>query len=286
MQDVKISKITHSTKPIRSDMGVLDSLTESIREHGLIEPIVVRAKEDEFEVVAGNRRFEACKSLGWKTVACRIVELTEKEAFEVSLVENLQRDALNPIEEAKAFKSYVKDYGYGGVSELARKIGKSQEHVSKRLQLLRLPREVQQQIIRRRITPSTAYELCCLDTQHVENLLEEVLQRKMSLRDVRKVVRNYQETSNQEMDSSQLFSSHSVVEEQLARQGVRRLQQSIISLKTCMAEFDQIINGMDNHWILKEILIQERRFLHDRIDVLLRLRSKVSRNELEAPISA
>lgn len=99
----------------------------SIQQKGLLEPIVVRPVEKAFEVVAGNRRFEACKKLGWRSIPCHVVELDDKEAFEVSILENVQRETLNPIEEGRAYRNYVDECGYGGESELARKIGKSQE---------------------------------------------------------------------------------------------------------------------------------------------------------------
>ena len=107
---------------------------------GLLEPIVVRPVENGSEVVAGNRRLEACRRLKMHRIPCHIVELDDREAFEVSLVENVQHETMNPVDEARAFKRYVDDYGYGGVSELARKIDKSQEYVSNRLRLLKLPK--------------------------------------------------------------------------------------------------------------------------------------------------
>ena len=106
-------------------------LTSSIRQQGLLEPIVVRPLDDGFEVVAGNRRLDACKKAGMRKISCNILYLSDKEAYEVSLIENVQHKTLDAIEEAEAFKSYVEEYGYGGESELASRIGKSQQvHIS------------------------------------------------------------------------------------------------------------------------------------------------------------
>jgi ParB family chromosome partitioning protein len=91
----------------------------------LLQPIIVRPKDDHFQIIAGNRRYEACKRLGLKKILCHIVELDDKEAFEVSIAENVQRKNLTPIDEAKTFQSYASKFGWGGMSDLARKIGKS-----------------------------------------------------------------------------------------------------------------------------------------------------------------
>jgi len=144
---------------LRSDLGQLDELIASIEEKGLLEPIVVRPVEDGFEVVAGYRRLEACKRLGWRRIPCHIIELDDREAYEVSLIENLQHKSLDPIEEALAFKRYVEEYGYGSVTELARRIEKSPSYVSRMIALLSLPDDVREELVRRRKSPSIAQEL-------------------------------------------------------------------------------------------------------------------------------
>ena len=111
-----------------------ESLIISIREHGLIQPILIRPLSHGFEIVAGHRRYQACKSLRWRFIPCKIREMTNKQAFEIQLSENIQRKSMDPIEEAEAFRRYVIDFGWGGVSDLAKKIGKSEEYVSHRIQ--------------------------------------------------------------------------------------------------------------------------------------------------------
>jgi ParB family chromosome partitioning protein len=278
-REIDAALIEKSSRDLRSDKGALDGLAESIRDNGLIQPIVVRSRGKRFEVVAGNRRFEACKRLGHKSIPCEVLALTDQEAFEVSLVENIQRKTLNPIEEAEAFRRYVDDFGYGGVSELAKKVGKSQEHVSKRLQLLKLPKAVQEDIIRRRITPSTAYELCCVDTEYAENLAEEILREDLSLREVRRVMRTYKDAqaSGRGNASFSEYGDSSTLEAR-ERRIERGLKQCIVSLKMSMNEFDQTIDRLDDEWLTKELLLQHRVQLHEQIDALLQMRSKMRRN--------
>ncbi|MGA9150979.1 MAG: ParB/RepB/Spo0J family partition protein [Candidatus Nitrosopolaris sp.] len=111
------------SKNIRHNVPDTEELAKSIQQKGLLQPILVRTLDGYFEIVAGNRRFCACKALGWKKIACHIIELVDKQAFEVSLVENIQRKTISPLDEANAFKAYVSDFGWGGVSDLASKIG-------------------------------------------------------------------------------------------------------------------------------------------------------------------
>jgi len=126
-------------------------LAASMRQHGLLHPIIVRPVEDGFEIVAGNRRFEACKLLRWKYVPAKVRELSEKGAFELQLIENIQRMTFNPIDEARAFKKYTIEFGWGGESDLARIISRSEQFVSNRIQLLRLPKAIIDEITQNRL---------------------------------------------------------------------------------------------------------------------------------------
>src|SRR6476620_433368 len=110
IEDLNILEIRSPLNQLRI-VDELDDLVRSISQKGLLQPIIVRTIENTnpYEIVAGFRRFSACKKLGRRKIACQIVELTDKEAFEVSIMENVQRKTLNPMEEAKAFKTYVCD---------------------------------------------------------------------------------------------------------------------------------------------------------------------------------
>src|SRR5919106_362647 len=114
-----------------ADRAETPELIDSIRKNGLLHPIIVRTRGKFFEIIAGCRRYDACKKLGLRKIICHVVELDDKSAFEVSLIENIQRKSLDPIEEARAFKSYVDNYGWGGLTELASKISKSTAYVCK-----------------------------------------------------------------------------------------------------------------------------------------------------------
>ena len=158
--DLNLSELRPPLNQIRK-IDNLNGLMRSILENGLLQPIIVRIINDKnhYEIVAGYRRYSACKKLGWKKIPCQIVDLTDIEAFEISIVENVQRKTLNPLDEAKAFKKYVYDNGWGSASELATKLGKSVPYITKRIMLLDLPSDVTRAINENLLVPSIAEEL-------------------------------------------------------------------------------------------------------------------------------
>jgi ParB family transcriptional regulator, chromosome partitioning protein len=165
----------------------MELLASSIREHGLLQPILIRPLSHGFEIVAGHRRFQACRSLHWRFMSCKIREMSDRQAYEIQLTENIQRKSMDPIEEAEAFKKYVVDFGWGAVSELARKIGKSEEYVSHRLQLLKLPEDVRQQITLNRLNVSQAIELTNLDSTKQSEILERIISEGLTVREIREM---------------------------------------------------------------------------------------------------
>jgi ParB family transcriptional regulator, chromosome partitioning protein len=165
----------------------IEFLASSIREHGLLQPILIRPLSHGFEIVAGHRRFQACRSLHWRFMSCKIREMSDRQAYEIQLTENIQRKSMDPIEEAEAFKKYVVDFGWGAVSELAKKIGKSEEYVSHRLQLLKLPEDVRQQIMLNRLNVSQAIELTNLDSTKQSEILDRIISEGLTVREIREL---------------------------------------------------------------------------------------------------
>src|SRR5215216_3625088 len=159
IEDIQADVIRPFKYNYRYGNGELDSLSRSIRQKGLLQPILVRNRESYYEIIAGHRRYEACKKLGWKKIICHIVELDDKDAFEVSLIENIQRKSLNAIEEAHAYKKYISNFGWGGISDLALRVGKSPSYIDKRVRLLDLPANILDLICDSSIKASTAEEL-------------------------------------------------------------------------------------------------------------------------------
>jgi ParB-like chromosome segregation protein Spo0J len=136
--------------------------------------------------VAGHRRFQACKLLRWKTIPAMVKDVSDKDAFEIQLVENIQRKTLDPIEEAQAFKLYVRDYGWGGVTYLAETIMKSEQYVSSRIQLLKLPQNVKDKVKSGELKVSHAFELLGLEGKSLENMSDDIINKNMSVKDIRR----------------------------------------------------------------------------------------------------
>ncbi|HEU4443418.1 MAG TPA: ParB/RepB/Spo0J family partition protein [Nitrososphaeraceae archaeon] len=161
-------------------------LSRSIKKHGLLQPIIVRPISRGFEIVAGHRRFQACKLLRWKTIPAIVKDVSDKDAFEIQLVENIQRKTLDPIEEAHAFKLYVRDYGWGGVTYLAETIMKSEQYVSSRIQLLKLPLNVIDRVKSGELKVSHAFELLGIEGKSLENMSDDIINKNMSVKDIRR----------------------------------------------------------------------------------------------------
>ena len=119
----------------------LNELAESIKEHGIIQPIVVRKKEKKYEIIAGERRFRAAKLAGLKEVPAIVKEMTEQQMMEVAILENLQREDLTPIEEAEAYSSLIENLNFTQ-DMLAKRLGKSRPHIANHIRLLQLPEDV------------------------------------------------------------------------------------------------------------------------------------------------
>lgn len=257
----------------------------SIIDKGLLEPIVVRPMSDGFEVVAGNRRFEACKKLKISRVPCHIVELDDKEAYEVSLTENLQRRTLNPIEEGRSFKKYVDELGYGSASELARRIGKSPSYVSRRIALLKLPKRIQNDLLLRGAKLWMAQELLPLNkTEHTSEVLAEfIVDSNITNRNrVRRLVKHLKE--NDAMGDDEEYTPYSPnvqTAEMRAHTIDRALARCIASTKQNMARFDDALTVLDDKepksWVVRESLLWQRRLMNSQVDDLVRLRKRFRR---------
>ena len=267
MGDIDISKIRQS-KNIRQIVSDTDELAKSIEQKGLLQPILVRTMDGYFEVVAGNRRFFACKALGWKKIACQIIELDDKQAFEVSLIENIQRKTISPLDEATAFKVYVSDFGWGGVSDLASRIGKSLSYITKRIKLLKLPPDVLESIMNRRLDTSIAEELFSIKDENKQSTLANLIaDRRLSLRMTRKLLKGVDEK-----DIDSFYKSDYIHHIKIAE---RSFDKSITAIRIAMNSLSEIINGVEHDWVIHEVLMQHRNMLHTQIDLLLKEKRKL-----------
>jgi ParB family chromosome partitioning protein len=181
------SLVPHPGQPRRQfDEAALDELAGSIAARGLIQPIVVRPHGREFQIVAGERRWRAAQRARLHEVPVVIRELDDAETLEVALVENIQRQDLNAIEEARAFQRLAADYGHTQEA-LAKIVHKSRSHIANLLRLLELPDEVQERVVSGALSMGHARAL--IGAPNIDQLAEQVVARGLSVRDTEKLAR-------------------------------------------------------------------------------------------------
>jgi ParB family chromosome partitioning protein len=169
----------------REDDEEIENLTYSLKQYGLLDPITVRNQGNYFEIVTGIRRYKASKLLGWRKILCHVIHVTDKEAYEISLMSNLQHKQLDPIEEATAFKKYLYNYKWGQISELAYKIGKSHSYIHRRLKLLECSPEIVD-AISQRVEPSIAEEIVSIKNSDLRTkLVSLALEDKITCKEIR-----------------------------------------------------------------------------------------------------
>ncbi len=273
IQEISISKVRHSPNQFRISLDNIDELASSIKRHGLLQPILVRPMQHEYEVVAGNRRFAAAKLLKLRKIASHVIDLSDKEAYEVGLVENVQHKTMNPIEEAIAFNQYEEGRGWGGITELATRLGRSQEFVTKRIQLLRLPQNIRNEISHRRISPSVALEMLPLDKEDIQEFADFVIKNPLTKVEIRNIVKISKAKNNEANDANDLYPSENISHEKDLID--KALRKSIVVMKSTLVNFDDIVNSVNDDWILKELLMQYRMIIHGDIDTFLKLRKRL-----------
>lgn len=171
------------------DKKALEELADSIRQHGIFTPLLVRKSVSGYDLITGERRLRAAKIAQLKTVPAIQVDFTEEQMMEIAILENVQREDLNPIEEAAAYDSLVKKLGYTQ-EKLAERVGKSREYCANIMRLLKLPEDVQKLVINKKLTMSHVRPLLSLDNEdQIYEAAQKVMKEKMSVREVEKYVK-------------------------------------------------------------------------------------------------
>ena len=189
---VKITKVEPNRDQPRKnfDEDALLELSESIKQFGLLQPILVQERDDYYEIIAGERRWRAAKLAGLKEVPVIIKHLTEQEIVEIALIENIQRENLNPIEEAQAYKRLLTEFNLKQ-DEVAERVSKSRTAVTNSMRLLKLCDDVQQMVIDEMLTTGHARALLSIeDSKQQYAIAQQIFDEKLSVRDVEKLVKN------------------------------------------------------------------------------------------------
>ena len=182
----------------RFDEDSLLELAESIKQYGIVQPLILQKRNEIFEIVAGERRWRAARIAGLKKVPAIIKNYSEREVLEIALIENIQREDLNPIEEAYAYKKLIEEFELKQ-DEVADRVSKSRVAITNSLRLLKLGENVQQMLIDELITSGHARALLAVtDRKAQDELAMQVLDQKLSVRDTEKLVKNAQKEKKTE----------------------------------------------------------------------------------------
>lgn len=286
IDDVFIHNIIYSQNLLRNNKEGYnessDDLVRSIRENGLLQAIIIRQKQTGFEIVAGNRRLNACKRLGWKKIPCHIIDVDDKTAFEISLSENVQRESLSPIEEANAFQLYVADYGYGGVSELASRIGKSPSYVTRRIRLLNLHPDVMNSVMSSAINSSIAQEISYVKDKSQQPKFANIISRgQLSLREARGLLKKFDKDSFTEDEYLEDHNKVNPTKDSFQKRE-HILNKSIIVLRIATNRLATIAESIDDDWLFREVLMHHKSAVSAQIDMLIKERRKL-RHKLPMP---
>jgi ParB family transcriptional regulator, chromosome partitioning protein len=262
-----------------NDHQEIESLIISIKEHGLLQPILIRPYQNSFEIVAGHRRFHACKSLRWRHIPCKIRELSDKQAFEIQITENIQRKSMSSLEEAEAFRKYVQDLGWGGVTELSRKIGKSEEYVSHRIQLLKLPQDIKEKIMLNKLSISQALELTNLPHENIIQFSNHIIENELTIRQIREVKTVF--------SKEKITQGNLIIKDIINSKSAKTLKitkKTSLALKITLARLDNIIEEVqltfepEQSTDIISFLMEMRLKIHSLIDDTIRFKNlKISK---------
>ena len=197
---IDISKIYPNKKQPRKNFEEkeIKELSESIKNQGLIQPLVVRETSgDMYEIIAGERRWRACQLAGLHSVNCVVMNVDDKNVYELALIENIQRENLNVVEEAKAYKNLIELNGIKN-EELSKKIGKSSSHISNLIRILDLDEEIHQMIIAGKISMGHARAL--IGVPNAVEKAKEIFEKKLSVRDVERSTSKHKQTRKKHVE--------------------------------------------------------------------------------------
>ncbi|GAA0086758.1 ParB/RepB/Spo0J family partition protein [Clostridium sp. CTA-7] len=182
---------SNNDQPRKSfDDEKIAELSQSIKEHGIIQPIILNKQDNYYMIIAGERRWRAAKLLGLKEVPAIVMDLTEKDVLEVSLIENIQRQDLNPIEEAMAYKKLLSDFNLTQ-EELSKRVGKSRVAISNTIRLTNLCETVKQYLIDEVISEGHGRVLLSIEDARVQcEVAQKVIDEKLSVRELERLVKN------------------------------------------------------------------------------------------------
>ena len=210
----------------------ISELAQTLREEGLLQPIIVREDGEEYEIIAGERRFRAAQSLGWEKIPAIVNNLSDQQTASLALIENLQREDLNPIDEATAYENLM-ELNSLTQAQLAKDIGKSQSYVATKLRLLKLEPQIQEALASGAITARHGRALLALSSDQQKQALEQILSDKLNVKQTEELVAKLLEGPAKPKEKRKVFRmSHDMrVQINTIKEAVKLAKQSGIKVK-------------------------------------------------------
>lgn len=202
INEIPVEKIKPNPLQPRNEFKIekLEELADTIRTYGVIQPIIVQKRKDDFILVAGERRFRAAKIAGLETIPALIKDYDKNQLMEITLVENLQREDLNPIEEAAAYKRLVEEFSLSQ-EEIGRKLGKSRSAIANALRLLSLCDEVKNYLVQGELSAGQARPLLALENDEEQiNYAVKIIKNNMSARQVEDLIKEYKKKNKKQIN--------------------------------------------------------------------------------------
>lgn len=192
ISELKINEIEPNKEQPRKqfDQEKLKGLADSIKQHGVVQPIIVKKNENGYSIIAGERRWRAAKIAGLKTIPAIIKDLTTREIIEIALIENIQREDLNPVEEAEAYKKLIDEHGLTQEA-LSKVVGKSRAAIANSIRLLTLSEAVKEMLVNDLLTPGHARTLITIEDEEKQNrLANTIVEKNLNVRETEKLIKN------------------------------------------------------------------------------------------------
>jgi len=225
----------------------IDELCQTIKTHGVIQPIVVRYRNNKYEIIAGERRWRAVKKLGMESIPAILRDFNDSQAASIALIENLQREGLTALEEAIAYQNLI-DLHQLTQESLAQRLGKSQSTIANKIRLLNLPEEAKNALMERKITERHARALLSLDTEELQlKVLKEIIDKELNVKQTEARIAFYKEVNKNKKKSKRISFTKDV------RLALNTIRQSIDMVSGSGLQIKTEEKDHDDHY---EIVIQ------------------------------
>lgn len=240
VKQIPVSEILPSPYQPRTifDEDRIEELSQTIKTHGVIQPIVVRIRDGKYEIIAGERRFRAVKKLQLDSIPAIIREFNDSQAASIALIENLQREGLTAIEEAVAYQQLIELHSLTQES-LAQRLGKSQSTIANKIRLLHLCEPVKQALMDRKITERHARALLSLETEELQvKVLEDIISKELNVKQTEARVQFYKESTKIKKSKRVFFAKNVRLALNTIRQSVDMVANTGMEIKTDEKDYD------------------------------------------------